>query len=124
MEYVMVPVTGTLIWYYYICQREVWLIGHQITPDQSDSNISLGRYIHENSYDRERKELVIGHSKMDVFRVSNGELVVGEVKKSSKYSQSAPYATCFLSKVITRPSDYGHVGCSLFSEKKGLRLVP
>ncbi|ABO49084.1 CRISPR-associated exonuclease, Cas4 family [Desulforamulus reducens MI-1] len=95
MEYVMVPVTGTLIWYYYICQREVWLIGHQITPDQSDSNISLGRYIHENSYDRERKELVIGHSKMDVFRVSNGELVVGEVKKSSKYSQSARMQLAF-----------------------------
>nr|WP_156779711.1 CRISPR-associated protein Cas4 [Desulforamulus reducens] len=91
----MVPVTGTLIWYYYICQREVWLIGHQITPDQSDSNISLGRYIHENSYDRERKELVIGHSKMDVFRVSNGELVVGEVKKSSKYSQSARMQLAF-----------------------------
>lgn len=26
-------VTGTLIWYYYICKREVWLMFHQIAPD-------------------------------------------------------------------------------------------
>jgi len=88
-------VSGTLIWYYYICHREVWLIGHQITPDQDDANVSLGRFIQDYSYPRERKELAVGHSKMDIFRVGGGELIIGEVKKSSKYRQSARMQLAF-----------------------------
>ncbi|TEB09030.1 CRISPR-associated protein Cas4 [Pelotomaculum propionicicum] len=88
-------VSGTLVWYYYICPREVWLISHQITPDQDDSNVSLGRFIQDYSYPRERKELAVGHSKMDVFKVGNGELIIGEVKKTSKYRQSARMQLAF-----------------------------
>jgi len=88
-------VSGTLIWYYNICPREVWLIGHQIIPDQDDSNVSLGRFIQDYSYPRERKELSVGHSKMDVFKVDNGKLIVGEVKKTSKYRQSARMQLAF-----------------------------
>jgi len=88
-------VSGTLIWYYYICPREVWLISHQITPDQDDSNVSLGRFIQDYSYPRERKELSVGYSKMDVFKVDNGKLFIGEVKKTSKYRQSARMQLAF-----------------------------
>jgi len=88
-------VSGTLVWYYYICPREVWLIGHQLTPEQDDTNISLGRFIQDYSYPRERKELAVGSSKMDVFKVGNGELIIGEVKKTSKYRQSARMQLAF-----------------------------
>ncbi len=88
-------VSGTLVWYYYICPREVWLIGHQITPDQDDANLYLGRFIQEYSYPRERKELAVGHSKMDVFRTAGGDLIIGEVKKTSRYRQSARMQLAF-----------------------------
>ncbi|MCG9968986.1 CRISPR-associated protein Cas4 [Pelotomaculum terephthalicicum JT] len=95
MEEHELHVSGTLIWYYYICPREVWLISHQITPDQDDSNVSLGRFIQDYSYPRERKELSVGYSKMDVFKVDNGKLFIGEVKKTSKYRQSARMQLAF-----------------------------
>lgn len=82
-------VGGTLIWYYYICKREVWLMSHNITPNQEDENIVIGKFIDENSYERERKELSIGGSKIDVFALKNGQLLIGEIKKTSKYMQSA-----------------------------------
>ncbi len=88
-------VSGTLVWYYYICPREVWLISHQITPDQDDANVSLGRFIQDYSYPRERKELTVGHNKMDVFKIAGGELIIGEVKKTSKYRQSARMQLAF-----------------------------
>ena len=90
-----VNVSGTLVWYYYICPREVWLIGHQISADQDDANVSLGRFIQDYSYPREHKELVVGQSKMDVFRVINDGLVIGEVKKSSKYRSSSRMQLAF-----------------------------
>ncbi|MDF9407068.1 MAG: hypothetical protein A4E52_01588 [Pelotomaculum sp. PtaB.Bin013] len=95
MEEKELHVSGTLVWYYNICPREVWLISHQITPDQDDSNVSLGRFIQDYSYPRERKELSVGHSKMDVFKVDNGKLIIGEVKKTSKYRQSARMQLAF-----------------------------
>lgn len=95
MESREINVSGTLIWYYYICPREVWLIGHQITPDQDDTNVSLGRFIQDYSYPRERKELQVGNSKMDVFHMSDGSMVVGEVKKSSRYTESARMQLAF-----------------------------
>lgn len=89
------PIGGTLIWYYYICLRQVWLISHQITPDQEDTNILIGRLINQESYPREKKELILGASKMDLFRERDGQLIVGEVKKSSRYAQSARMQLCF-----------------------------
>ena len=98
-----IDIGGTLIWYYFICPREVWLIGHQINPDQGDDNVSVGRFIQDHSYQRERKELLVGHSKMDVFRVTEGGLVVGEVKKSSRFKESARMQLAFyLSELMDR----------------------
>jgi len=84
-----INVSGTLIWYYYICKREVWLISHQLTPDQENTNIAIGRIIDATSYSREKKQLAVGASKMDIYRLADGKLIIGEVKKSSKYRGSA-----------------------------------
>lgn len=88
-------VSGTLVWYYYICPREVWLISHQINPDQDNDNVSLGRFIGENTYQREKKEISVGNSKIDVFHTEDGKMVIGEVKKSSKYKESARMQLAF-----------------------------
>lgn len=95
-----IGVGGTLIWYYYICKREVWLISHQLTPDQEDTNVAIGRLIDRNSYSREKKEIAVGSSKMDIFRVVDGKLVIGEVKKSSRYRDSARMQLAFYLKEL------------------------
>ncbi len=82
-------VTATLIWYYYICHREVWLMARQITPDQDDSNLEIGRFIQETRYARNKKEIQFGNLKMDILQNDHGKLVVVEVKKSSKFRESA-----------------------------------
>lgn len=82
-------VTGTFIWYYFICKREVWLLAHGIEADQQDDNMQMGNAIHETSYKRESKEIEFAGSKFDVVSKENGKLIVGEIKKSSKYFESA-----------------------------------
>lgn len=69
---------------------------HQINADQDDGNMDLGRFIHENTYDRDKqKEISIGHIKLDIVRQDKDGLVIGEVKKSSKYLQSARMQLAF-----------------------------
>lgn len=82
-------VTGTHIWYYYICKREVWLMTHQMEPDQEDENMQMGKAIGEHSYKRDKKEINLGNAKLDLIRTENGQVVVGEVKKSSRFVESA-----------------------------------
>lgn len=84
-----IHVTGTLIWYYYICQREVWLMAHQITGDQQNDEMDLGRFIHENSYKRLKKEVLIDYLKIDLLRRGDEGFVIGEIKKSATFLQSA-----------------------------------
>lgn len=93
-------VTGTLVWYYYICPREVWLMGRQITPDEDDSNVELGRFIHEYRYGRDKKEINLGNIKLDIMRRDGKEIVIGEIKKSSHFIESAKMQLAFYLKEL------------------------
>jgi len=86
-------INGTLIWYYYICPREVWLIGHSIEADQESDFLLLGRHIHEIFYKRQKKEFMIDNTiKIDILP---SKKVIGEIKKSSKYLKSAKMQIAF-----------------------------
>ena len=91
----MVSVTGTLIWYYYICPREVWLMSRYLNPSQDDPFIEIGRLISKEAYEREKKEVRVENIVIDLLKSSEGEVVVGEVKKSSKYEKSAKMQICY-----------------------------
>ncbi|MGI6611778.1 MAG: CRISPR-associated protein Cas4 [Limnochordia bacterium] len=82
-------VTGTLIRYYYVCTREVWFTAHQLEPDSKDDNLEYGRFLHQHAYQRHKKEISIGHAVFDILRTEGNEVVVLEVKKSSKHLVSA-----------------------------------
>ncbi|MGC8977430.1 MAG: CRISPR-associated protein Cas4 [Candidatus Ratteibacteria bacterium] len=87
--------TGTLIWYYYICEREVWLMSREITPDQEDPFIEIGRLLSEESYKREKKEIRLEGMVIDILKIKNGEIIIGEVKKSSKFEKAAKMQLAF-----------------------------
>lgn len=71
---------------YLTCPREAWLEYHSIHSDQDHEYLALGRIIHEDSYERDRKEIFVDQLlKIDLFR---GDLVA-EVKKSSRNIEAA-----------------------------------
>jgi CRISPR-associated exonuclease Cas4 len=82
-------ITGTYVWYYCICKREVWLLSHGITSDQDNIYMDIGRFLHKTSYERDRKEIDFHGMKFDILQNRDGRLVVGEIKKSSRYMESA-----------------------------------
>jgi CRISPR-associated exonuclease Cas4 len=88
-------VNGTLIWYYYICKREVWLMSRQLNPDERDENVEWGRFLHEWRYVREKKELSFSNVKLDVVGERDGKLLVAEMKKTSSFRKSATMQLLF-----------------------------
>lgn len=83
---------GTFVWYYYVCKRELWLIAHSIAPEQDTDNIALGKHIQDLFYKDERKEFLIDNTiRIDIVR----DRLIGEIKKSSKFLQSARMQVAF-----------------------------
>lgn len=84
------PLTGTLVWYYAICPRECWLMAHQIEPERDFDLLAEGRLNTEAHYEREHKEIELpGGVRVDKVRREGGKLILGEIKKSSKFLPAA-----------------------------------
>lgn len=82
-------ITGALMQSYTICKRQAWLMAHQIVPDQDHPYIEMGRIIDDISYGRDRKKLNFENVIIDLVRNEKDNLLIGEVKKSSKAEKSA-----------------------------------
>ncbi|WP_298778193.1 CRISPR-associated protein Cas4 [uncultured Fretibacterium sp.] len=80
---------GTLVWYWSICDRQVWLMARGIEPEPRDEFLALGRLIDQNSYARERHQVAFEDNRFDFVQGTDGDLVVCEVKKSSRAERSA-----------------------------------
>ena len=36
-------ITGVMIYYYFICKRKLWYFCHQITMEEGNENVQLGK---------------------------------------------------------------------------------
>lgn len=110
-------VNGTMLWYYNICKREVWLMSREIVPDQDNENIDYGRFLHEHSFKRNDKEISFGNVKFDVVFHSKNELIIGETKKTSKYQEASKWQLMYYLKVLN-DAGINAKGVLLYPEEK------
>lgn len=111
------PVTGTHIWYYFICKRELWLMMHSIAPDQEDENVDIGRFLHEYYSKRGKEEVDIGSGKVDRLKKVGSNLIVQEIKKTSKFKESSYFQLLFYLDQLEQMGIQAK-GELLFSEEK------
>ena len=107
-------INGTLIASYFICKRELWLMAHELIPDQENSFLEMGRFIEEEAYKDEEKGFLIGEMKIDVVKQGDENIIIGEIKKSSRSELSGIMQ---LSYYLMRLKEYGIVA-------KGEVLIP
>lgn len=115
-------INGTLISYYYTCKREAWLIYHGIESDQEDDNIAIGNLISKESYPREKKEISIMGSKLDIISSGDKGLVISEVKKSSRNMKGSKMQLIYYLKML-KDNGVNTVGeLRIPKEKKVIRV--
>lgn len=110
-------INGTLMWYYAICKREVWLMSRNIVPDQKDTNIDIGRFLHETVYARNKKEIEFGNVKFDVLLKTKDELVIGETKKTSKFQEASQLQLLYYLRELKK-AGISAKGVLLYPEEK------
>jgi len=83
--------TGTQVNYYFICKTKLWLFSHRITMEQSSDLVGMGRFIHDTSYAREKKDVIID-DRIGIDFIKKGDTItVYEVKKSRKLEKAHKY---------------------------------
>ncbi len=77
--------TGTEVGYYFICRKKLWWFHHGIQMEQESDRVKMGKVVHENSYERKKKEISID-GKIVLDWQSDG--VIHEVKLSDSMEQA------------------------------------
>lgn len=61
-----IAVTGTEFNYYLLCKRKLWLFSRNVEMEYTSDNVLIGKLIDEETYQREKKGIVIdGAVKID-----------------------------------------------------------
>lgn len=73
-------ITGTMVYYYFVCQRKLWYFANEINMEQNSELVSIGKILDETSYTREKKGILIDNT-INIDFIKNGA-VLHEVKKT------------------------------------------
>lgn len=81
-----VRITGLMVQYYHVCERELWFMSRGVDIDRGAANIVRGAHTDENSYgDRRRSFQINGRIQLDLL--DSGDVM--EVKVSSALEKPA-----------------------------------
>lgn len=83
-------ISGTLVAYFFICQRKLWLFAKGLNLENISGNVDVikGRVLHETRFMRENhKEYDFDRVKIDFLKYDD-EVIVHEIKKSKKFEEA------------------------------------
>lgn len=109
-------ITGTKINYYFICQRKLWLFNRDISMEQTSNTVSIGKLIHEQSYAREKKELMIDETiKIDF---AGKDKVIHEVKKGKSMEKAHKFQMYYYLYYLKKKGVDNLTGCLHYPKLK------
>lgn len=79
-------ITGVMIYYYFICSRKLWYFINSINMEQNSELVEIGKILHETSYSREKRGILIDNT-INIDFVKSGA-VLHEVKKTKAIEEA------------------------------------
>ncbi|MHA1813725.1 MAG: CRISPR-associated protein Cas4 [Candidatus Thorarchaeota archaeon] len=95
-------ITGTMINYYLVCPRKLWLFARKLGREADSDLVRLGLVLHEQSFPRKEKEILI-MDRLKIDHTTRGEnIVVHEVKSSWSQHRAARLQLLFYLREMKR----------------------
>jgi CRISPR-associated exonuclease Cas4 len=85
MSETLTKFTGTEVGYYFICRKKLWWFHHGIQMETESNRVKLGKVVHENSYERKKKEISIDNKIVLDWQLDG---VIHEVKLTDKMEEA------------------------------------
>ncbi len=80
-------ITGTMFYYYFVCQRKLWCFSHYISFENTSEKVLLGKLLDESAYSRENKHIMIDET-VNVDFIKQWK-VLHEIKKSKSIEEAS-----------------------------------
>ncbi|MFC5407678.1 CRISPR-associated protein Cas4 [Larkinella bovis] len=107
----MLHANATLINYYHLCHRKMWLHANQIRMEHTSEAVAEGKQLHEHAYPQRAekyREIILDGSKIDFY--DPYDKVVHEIKKSDKLEHSHVAQVQFYLYLLRRNGVEGATG--------------
>lgn len=78
---------GTLVGYYFVCSRKMWLFDKQLNMEGESDLVALGKLLGETAYRRQKKDIEVDQ-KIVLDWIDFRRRVVHEVKKSDALEEA------------------------------------
>jgi CRISPR-associated exonuclease Cas4 len=88
-------ITGSLVQAYIICPRQAWLMSRNIIGNQYNDFLAIGRLLSDETFKRDKKEVLIDGNKIDIIRSKKDSLKIIETKKSSRMIRASEMQLLF-----------------------------
>lgn len=85
----MDKITGVMVYYYFICKRKLWYFKNDVNMEHNSELVGMGKLIDENSYEREKKSILI--DEMINIDFLKDWKIIHEVKKSRKLDEAGKW---------------------------------
>lgn len=86
---------GTQVNYYIVCPAKLWYFSHFMQMEHSSDLVALGKLIHETSFERSKKDVLID-SKISIdFVEKENKIIIHDVKKSKKLEKAHVYQVLY-----------------------------
>lgn len=96
-------------------------MSRELIPDQDNPFLEIGRFIEENFYKREGKFFEVKDMKIDLIRNEKENLLIGEIKKSSRYEKSILMQISFYLKKLKEDGVFARGEILIPKERKRIR---
>lgn len=83
----MRKITGVIFYYYFVCKRKLWLFSKDISFEEENENVVLGKLLDESTYSKEEKHIMIDET-INIDFLKRWE-VLHEVKKSKNIEEAS-----------------------------------
>lgn len=97
-------------------------MSRELIPDQDNPYLELGRFIEKNFYKREGKFFEIKDMKIDLIRGEKENLLISEIKKSSRYEKSILMQVSFYLKKLKENGVFARGEILIPKERKRIRV--
>ena len=104
-----IEVNGSMINYYYICKRKLWLFSHNIQLEDESDNVIIGRNLHENTYKRDDEQLIDDLISVDFIRKKDELYEIHEVKKTNKMEKAHKYQLLYYMYYLYVNKDFKNI---------------
>ncbi|TZE81608.1 CRISPR-associated protein Cas4 [Calorimonas adulescens] len=84
-----VKITGVKINYFFYCKRQLWFFTHHINMESNSIDVEIGKEVHEEYFNRNKKEIAIDEIIAVDFVDNNG--IIHETKKGKKLDRGDKY---------------------------------